>query len=140
MTTERAERFLKEEIVMTLTNVAQVQEVYRSFGKGDWARVLGSFSEDVEWTQPGTTRLSGVHRGRDAVAKFFVDIAQYGLSVRPIELFGQGDRVVAVVDVELAGQRANEVDRITLQDRLIVAVEHIGDTEMSRVVTAGAAS
>ncbi|MFF9819751.1 nuclear transport factor 2 family protein [Streptomyces sp. NPDC014006] len=126
---------------MTLTNVAQVQELYRSFEEGDWARVLGCFSEDVEWTQPGTARLSGVHRGRDAVAEFFVDIARYGLSVRPIELFGQGDRVVAVVAVELAGQRANEVDRFTLQDGRIVAVEHIGDTEMlSSVVTGGAAS
>jgi ketosteroid isomerase-like protein len=126
---------------MTLTNVAQVQELYRSFEEGDWARVLGCFSEDVEWTQSGTTRLSGVHRGRDAVAEFFVDIARYGLSVRPIELFGQGDRVVAVAAVELASQRANEVDRFTLQDGLIVAVEHIGDTEMlSSVVTGGAAS
>jgi len=124
---------------MTLTNVAQVQERYRSFEEGDWARVLGCFSEDVEWTQPGTTTLSGVHRGRDAVAEFFVDIARYGLSVRPIELFGQGDRVVAVVAVELAGQRAK--GRFTLQDGLIVAVEHIGDTEMlSSVVTGGAAS
>ncbi|TQJ92773.1 nuclear transport factor 2 family protein [Streptomyces sp. SLBN-31] len=89
----------------------------------------------------GTTRLSGVHRGRDAVAEFFVGIARYGLSVRPIELFGRGDRVVAVVAVELAGQRANEVDRFTLQDGLIVVVEHTGDTEMlSSVVTGEAAS
>lgn len=126
---------------MTLTNVAQVQELYRSFEEGDRARVLGCFSEDVEWTQPGTTRLSGVHRSRDAVAEFFVDIARHGLSVRPTELFRQGDRVVALVAVELAGQRANEVDRFTLQDGLIVAVEHIGDTHMlSSVVTGGAAS
>jgi ketosteroid isomerase-like protein len=107
-----------KEIAMTLTNVVQVQELYRSFEEGDRARVLGCFSEDVERTQPGTTRLSGVHRGRDAVAEFLVDIARYGLSVRPIELFGQGTRVVAVV-----------------------AVEHIGDTDMlSSVVTGGAAS
>jgi len=123
---------------MPLTNVAQVQEPYGSFEEGDWARVLGCLSEDVEGKHPGTTRLSGVHRGRDAVPEFFVDIARYGLSVRPIELFGQGDRVVAV---EPAGRRANEVDRLTLQEGLIVAVEHIGDTEMpSSVVTGGAAS
>lgn len=121
---------------MTQTNVTQVRELYRAFEEGDWAGVLSCFAEDVKWTQPGTTRLSGVHQGRDAVAEFFIDIAGYGLSVRPIELFGQDDRVVAVVAVELAGQQANEVDRFTLEEGLIVAVEHIGDTEMlSSVVT-----
>jgi hypothetical protein len=38
--------------------------------------------------------------------------------------------VVAVVDVEPAGERADEVDRFTVRDGLIAAVEHIGDTEM----------
>ncbi|HYO00634.1 MAG TPA: nuclear transport factor 2 family protein [Mycobacterium sp.] len=92
-------------------------------------------SEHVEWNQPGTTRLSGVHRGREAVIGFFLDIAQYGLAVHPLEFFAEEDRVVAIVDVELAGERANEVDRFVIRDGLIVAVEHIGDTEMlSRVV------
>jgi hypothetical protein len=37
--------------------------------------------------------------------------------------------------VELAGERASEVDCFTVRDSLIAAVEHIGDTEMpSRVV------
>jgi predicted SnoaL-like aldol condensation-catalyzing enzyme len=83
----------------------------------------------------GTTRLSGTPQGRDAVVEFFLEIASYGLVVRPVEYFGDGDRVVAVIDVELAGERANEVDRFTVRDGLIAAVEHIGDTEMlSRVV------
>lgn len=100
-----------------------------------WTRVLDAFADDVVWTQPGTTRLSGTHRGRDAVVAFFLEIASYALVVRPLEYFGDGERVVAVVDVELAGERANEVDCFTVRDGLIAAVEHIGDTEMpSRVV------
>lgn len=117
------------------SNIDRIMDLYRAFAEGDWTTVVGSFSEDVEWTQPGTTRLSRTHQGRDAVIAFFVDIGSYGLSVRPIELFGEGDRVVAVVHVELAGERANEVDRFTLRDGVITAVEHIGDTAMlSRVV------
>lgn len=116
---------------MPTTNIDRVRGLYRSFAEGDWAGVLASFAEDVEWTQPGSTRLSGVHRGRDAVIGFFLDIGQYGLAVRPLELFGEGRRVVAVVEVQLAGEQANEVDRFVLdEDGLIVAVEHIGDTEM----------
>jgi ketosteroid isomerase-like protein len=115
---------------MQTTNITQIEDLYRAFAEADWTRVVGAFSEDVTWTQPGSTRLSGVHQGRDAVVEFFLDIAQYGLSIRPIEFFGEADRVVAVVDVELAGERANEVDRFVIRDGLIASVEHIGDTEM----------
>ncbi|KRE27763.1 hypothetical protein ASG82_15475 [Mycobacterium sp. Soil538] len=115
---------------MPVENIETVDTLYRAFRSGDLPRLLATLSEDVTWTQPGSTRLSTVHRGRGAVVGFFLDITQYGLSVQPIEYFADGDKVLAVVDVELAGERANEVDRFVLRDGVIVAVEHIGDTEM----------
>lgn len=119
-------------------NIATVDALYEAFERGNWSRMLETLSKDVAWTQPGSTRLSKVHEGREAVIAFFLDIAQYGLTVRPIEYFADGDKVVAVVDVELGGERANEVDRFDLRDGLIVAVEHVGDTEMlSRALSAG---
>jgi ketosteroid isomerase-like protein len=119
-------------------NIATVQSLYRAFTSGNMDQMLATLSEDVVWTQPGTTRLSKVHHGRDAVIGFFLDIAHYGLAVRPIEYFARNEKVLAVVDVELAGERANEVDRFELRDGMIVAVEHIGDTEMlSRALSAG---
>jgi hypothetical protein len=66
-------------------------------------------ADDAVWTQPGTTRLSGTHRGRDAVVAFFLEVASYALVVRPLEYFGDGERVVAVVDVELAGERTRSI-------------------------------
>ncbi len=123
---------------MKLVNIATVDALYEAFERGNWSRMLETLSKDVAWTQPGSTRLSKVHEGREAVIAFFLDIAQYGLTVRPIEYFADGDKVVAVVDVELGGERANEVDRFDLRDGLIVAVEHVGDTEMlSRALSAG---
>lgn len=123
---------------MRTSNVDRIKDLYQAFEDGDWGRVLALFSPDVVWAQPGTTRLSKKHVGRDAVIEFFLDIAQYGLAIRLLELFDEGDRVIAVVDVELAGERANEVDRFVLRDGLIVEVEHIGDTEMlSRALARG---
>lgn len=111
-------------------NIATVESLYQAFASANLPQLLAALSEDVVWTQPGSTRLSQVHRGREAVIGFFFDIAQYGLTVRPIEYFSRDEKVLAVVDVELDGERANEVDRFELRDGLIVAVEHIGDTEM----------
>lgn len=71
-----------------------------------WTRVLDAFADDVVWTRPGTTRLSSTHQGQDAVVAFFLELASYALVVRPPEYFGDGERVVAVVDVELAGEPA----------------------------------
>ena len=122
---------------MESENIATVETLYRGFATGDWPRMLGTLSEDVVWTQPGSTWLSKTHEGREAVAGFFFEIARYGLAVRPIEYFADGDKVLTVVDVELAGERANEVDRFVLRDGLIVAAEHIGDTELlSRALSA----
>jgi ketosteroid isomerase-like protein len=122
---------------MSLVNIATVDALYQAFESGNWPQVLETLSKDVAWTQPGSTRLSKVHQGREAVIDFFLDIAQYGLTVRPIEYFADGDKVLAVVDVELAGERAKEVDRFVVRDGLIVAVEHVGDTEMlSRALSA----
>jgi ketosteroid isomerase-like protein len=119
-------------------NMATVEALYQAFSSGNVPRMLATLSEDVVWTQPGTTRLSKVHRGREAVVGFFLDIAQYGRAVRPIEYFSRDEKVLAVVDVELAGERANEVDRFDLRNGLIMAVEHIGDTEMlSRALSTG---
>ena len=123
---------------MHTDNIATVETLYRAFSSGNWPEALETLAEGVTWSQPGSTRLSGVHRGREAVIDFFLDIAQYDLAIRPIEYFADDDKVLAVVDVELAGERATEVDRFDLRDAVIVAVEHIGDTEMlSRALSAG---
>ncbi len=115
---------------MRAENITVVDALYQAFLSGNLPQMLETLSEDVVWTQPGSTRLSKIHQGRDAVIGFFLDIAQYGLTVRPIEYFSHAEKVLAVVDVELGGERANEVDRFDLREGLIVAVEHIGDTEM----------
>lgn len=53
-----------------------------------------------------------------------------GLKVEPIEYYCEADRVVAINSVSFADEQANEVDRFTFNDGRIVAVEHIGDTQM----------
>lgn len=111
-------------------NITRAKALYEAFDKGHLAGVVAALSEDVEWTQPGTTELSGVHRGRDSVLAFFGAVASCGLKVVPLEFFGDGDRVVAITNVTFAGEQAHEVDRLVFRDGRVVAVEHIGDTEM----------
>ena len=115
---------------VTSDNLQRARTVYEAFGAGDFGTVLEAFAPDIEWTQPGTTSLSGIHRGRDAVAELFLALAARGLVVEPLEFHAADDQVVAINKVTLAGDSANEVDRMTFRDGAIVAIEHIGDTQM----------
>ncbi len=57
-------------------NVALLRRGYEAFGKGDMATITELFSEDVVWHVPGTSLISGVHRGRDAVFAMFAKTTQ----------------------------------------------------------------
>lgn len=112
------------------------QALYNDFAHGNYELVLEAFAPQVVWKQPGDTELSGTHHGTDELAALFLRLASFGLQVELIEYYSHGDRVLAVNSVSFAGEQANEVDRIEFENGKIVAVEHIGDTQMlARVLT-----
>ena len=59
---------VKEE-AMTADPVAQVRHAFESVGRGDIAPLTQLLAADVVYTLIGSTAVSGVHRGRDAVAR-----------------------------------------------------------------------
>ncbi len=57
-------------------NATLLRNGYEAFGKGDMATITELFSEDVVWHVPGTSLISGVHRGREAVFAAFAKTTQ----------------------------------------------------------------
>jgi uncharacterized protein len=59
-------------------NIATIQEVYDAFGKGDVDTILGHVTDDVDWSAEAASDTApwyGHRSGKDAVARFFADIA-----------------------------------------------------------------
>jgi uncharacterized protein len=81
-------------------NTQLVQQAYQHFKNGDIQSVLGSLSEDVEWTlfEIEGVPFSGTRRGPERVGEFFSEVfdTEEVLHFEPRELVAQGDKVVAL--------------------------------------------
>jgi uncharacterized protein len=74
-----------------------VRQVYAPFSRGDVGSLLEPLSPDVVHRYPGANRLSGEHRGRDAVLAFygrFAELAAGTLRVDPLEVRAEGPGTV----------------------------------------------
>ena len=108
-------------------NVRVVEGMFASLTRGDISGVLDRLSEDVEWRIAGPAELpfAGLHRGRDAVARFFRDFAQLAEfeTFEPREYLAKGDKVI-VFGYER--QRIRETGRVVETDWAMVFVVRDG--------------
>jgi ketosteroid isomerase-like protein len=79
-----------------------VQEAYAAFGRRDIPALLNTVSNDVDWQAvigaSSAVPTSGRRLGRDAVAKFFDDLAGSITfkQFEPREFIAEGDKVVVL--------------------------------------------
>ena len=56
---------------MSQSNAELVRSGYEAFAAGDIPAVLAIFAEDISWTIPGRSPISGTYTGHDEVLGFF---------------------------------------------------------------------
>jgi ketosteroid isomerase-like protein len=82
-------------------NIAAVRALYAAFDRDDMATVMSGMTDDIEWILPGPPDLipfAGSHRGREAVARFFVTLNET-LEFEEFEareFLAHGDKVVVL--------------------------------------------
>jgi uncharacterized protein len=84
-----------------MTQVEQVQRIYKAFGDGDIDTVLAALSPQVRWSNAGPADLPyfGVRIGRDQVAEVFqilgdeFDIAEFA----PVAFFAEANQVAVLL-------------------------------------------
>ena len=91
----------------------KIPEIYQAFNRHDLKAVLANFADDVTFIFPGDVRASGVHSGKEAVARwfeqFFAQFPTLRFTVRRVavaNLFDMtGDNVVVTRwDVEVVNR------------------------------------
>ena len=51
---------------MSSQNVEIAKKAYEAYGAGDVETALNTFDDDIEWSIPGNSTLSGTYRGKDS--------------------------------------------------------------------------
>jgi ketosteroid isomerase-like protein len=88
-----------------MSSIDTVKEIYFAFGNGDIPAILEKLDENVEWDtdydSPAAPWLTP-RRGRESIRGFFDSLAPLQFTkFDPHTIAEDGDRVVAVIDIEL---------------------------------------
>jgi ketosteroid isomerase-like protein len=83
-----------------LPQVELIRRGYAAFASGDMATLNDMFADDIEWTIPGRSPISGTRKGKAEVFDFFGQLAALSentFALEMIDLLGSDDHVVALV-------------------------------------------
>jgi ketosteroid isomerase-like protein len=98
-------------------NVGLVKKGYEAFAKGDMATLEDVLDENMVWHIAGNNPLAGEYRGREAVFKMFVKIAELsGGTFRndPHDVLANDEHAVALTR-ETASRGSKQLDESSVQ-------------------------
>jgi ketosteroid isomerase-like protein len=86
---------------------------YAAFGAMDAEGAMKDISDSIEWVVGGDSSVTGTYRGKDEVGGFWMKLMEKGFRTTPKDFIAEGDKVVVVCDVELAGETDQSVNLLT---------------------------
>jgi ketosteroid isomerase-like protein len=118
-------------------NKQKAEAAYRAFGEGDAAGAMQNIDESVVWIARGESSLSGTYRGKDEVGQLWAKLAEKGLRTEPHDFIADGDKVVVLTTVTLAGESDEAADILTYNSEgKLIAFDQIGDPAIANRVFA----
>jgi uncharacterized protein len=115
-------------------NVETARRAYAAFAAADIEGAVADIDDDIEWVVPGNSAVGGTYRGKDEVIGFFITIAQKGFTTQPHDYFAEGDKVVVLTTISVAGETSEQADLLTFRDGKLVGFYSYGDTVMQERV------
>jgi ketosteroid isomerase-like protein len=99
------------------SNVGLLRKGYGAFAKGDVATLTDLFSQHMVWHQPGTSRVSGEYRGRDAVLAFLGRLAELSGGTFRVDLHDvlANDEHGVALSRETASRQGKQLDSLSVQ-------------------------
>jgi uncharacterized protein len=115
-------------------NLETAKRGYAAFSAGDAAGAMENIADDIEWITPGNSAISGVAHGKQELGELWGALSGKGFSTNPQYWFADGDRVVALCQVTIAGETYDSADVLTYRDGKLVKFQSASDTAaMERV-------
>ena len=104
---------------------------YEAFSAMDPEAAMKDISDSIEWIVGGDSSVSGTYRGKEQVGEFWMKLVEKGFRTNPTEFVAEGDRVVVISEIELAGEQVRSVDLLSYDpDGKLIRFESIGGEEL----------
>lgn len=110
-------------------NISAVKQYYQFLSNGDAPKAVALLHQDVIWHQPGSTSVSGSHKGKQPVASLLAKFAGLGLSIELEEAYRLDDNILCRIIVQHRIGKRHEFQLIKIDDDLISTITHYGDTD-----------
>src|SRR6478672_12913041 len=105
-------------------NIELVNAAYTAFGAGDVEAFRSLYADDVVHTLPGTSRVSGAHRGLPAVLAFYGRLAELSagtVSVEPETFFSDGDDRILAIHHTTATRDGRQLD---IREGIVITISN----------------
>lgn len=89
---------------------------YAAFGALDADAAMKDISDSIEWVVSGDNALTGTYRGKDQVGNLWMRLLENQFRTTPREFIAEGNKVVVICDIEVAGETAESADLLTFDD------------------------
>lgn len=115
---------------MSSQNVETAKKAYDAYGAGDVETVLSTFDDEIEWSVPGNSTISGTIRGKDEFLELLGKLAEKSFTTTPERYFADGDDVVVVTRISAGGESAVQADLLTYRNGKVVRAHSTSDTAL----------
>jgi uncharacterized protein len=116
-------------------NKQVAEAAYRAFSAGDAAAAMQNMDDSIVWTARGDNALSGTYNGKQEVGELWGRLVGQEFSTAPHDFIADGDKVVVLTTVTLAGESVESADVLSYNaEGKLVAFDTLGDpTNANRV-------
>jgi ketosteroid isomerase-like protein len=121
-------------VIVASQNVETAKKGYEAFGAGDVETALADFDDNIEWTIPGNSTLSGTYRGKDQFMEMLGKAAEKNFTTTPERYLADGDDVVVITRTTAGGESALQADVLTYRNGKVVKAVSFGDTALQERV------
>jgi uncharacterized protein len=105
---------------------------YAAFSKGDAEGAMRSIDDSIVWTVRGNHALSGTYKDKKAIGELWGEFTTKEFRTSPHDFVADGDKVVVLTTLELAGETSESADVLTYNSEgKLVAFDQLGDASVA---------
>ncbi len=121
-------------VIVPSQNVDIAKKAYEAYGAGDVETALADFDDNIEWSIPGNSTISGNYRGKDEFMELLGKLAEKSFTTTPERIVGDGDDVVVITKITAGGESGLQADVLTYRNGKLVKAQSIADTALQERV------